>query len=49
MAKDFIQEIEAVLRKCSMKNVFLRITQNRLENTYAGGTSVFDLVTIIFL
>ena len=48
MAKDFIQEIEAVLRKCYMKNVFLRIKQNRLENTYAG-TSVFDLVTIIFL
>ena len=32
---DMVSNTEAVARKCSVKNVFLEISQNSPENTYA--------------
>ena len=35
LGEDDIQQTEAVTRRCSLKKVFLEISQNSLENTYA--------------
>ena len=38
-----MQSLEAVLRSCSVKKVFLKISQNSLENTCVRNSFLIDL------